>query len=170
MKFWYEKGEVIILVFALLIFLTLFISTSCIKQDTFEVVITDTITITNEVTINIDIESIYGIDTITHDSVVVKEKISLIRLTNITSNSASVEGVVEGSSSHSAFDYGVCWGESPLPTIYNYHCNPIQFQHSEQFTIFMGNLNGNTTYYVRPYLIKSNDVFYGEGSVSFKTL
>ena len=149
------------------VILTMFVAASCYKTN-YETYIYEIHT-ESSTTVNITFSASVNMDTIVQDTVVVQSKVSLLGLSELAQTSATVEGVVEGSSNQADFAYGICWGTSPNPTIENYHCDPIRFEQSQHFQLTIGNLTANTKYYVRPFMFKSNEYIYGAKSDSFTT-
>lgn len=160
-----HNNVILLLGLSVLFAFTAFSVTGCIKPEPYviEIFIHDTIDI------NIVLNTIIETDSISHDTVIVKETVELIKFDTITSNSAIIEGVVEGSSTYSEFAYGVCWGINSYPTVENNHSEPNQFSQSDRFIIEMRDLRANTKYYVRPYIYKSNQYYYGKDSKDFTT-
>jgi hypothetical protein len=66
-------------------------------------------------------------------------------------------------------NHGVCWSESRNPTIENNHTSNGSVTENEAFETVISNLNGNTKYYVRHYVIVNDNVFYGQ-ELNFTTL
>ncbi|MBR1513368.1 MAG: hypothetical protein IJ622_03650 [Bacteroidales bacterium] len=145
----------------LVVILTGILFTSCYKDVHIES--------HSEITVNNHFDASVGTDTIVQDTVVIQSKVTLLGLSELTRTSAIVEGVVEGSCNQAHFAYGICWGTSPNPTIENYHCDSIRFIQSKHFEITIVDLTPNTKYYVRPFLVASNEYIYGEKSDSFTT-
>lgn len=147
--------------------LVVFNNTGCKKS----IIINNTTNIYNPIDINIvlEIQTEYEADSIIQDTVIVTEKVTLLKIDTITSNSAVIAGTVEGSSVYSKFEYGVCWGPTSNPTIANNHSAPLQFSQSENFKIEIRDLEANTRYYVRPYIYNSNQYYYGKDSKDFTT-
>ena len=139
--------------------LTMFVATSCFKQEQSQ---------TMYVGFYYDLSSSVDVDTIVQDTVVIQSKVSLLSIESSISG-AIIKGVVEGSSSMTDFAYGVSWGVSPNPTIENNYSEPIRFEKPDRFEITISNLRANTRYYIRPYILKSNQYSYGDKSDEFTT-
>lgn len=107
-------------------------------------------------------------DTIVHDTVVIKSKVTLTDI-ELSNTAATIKGVVEGAVGQADFAYGICWSVSPNPTLENNYSNPIQFEKPDRFEITISNLKVNTKYYVRPYILQSNQYYYGDISGEFTT-
>lgn len=88
-------------------------------------------------------------------------------VTEITSSSAKCGGIVTVSGNYSIGMCGICWAESPSPTINNYFTTDIQG--AGEYVSNMRNLKSNTNYYVRAYAITSSGNMYGK-ELCFKTL
>lgn len=144
------------------VILTVFIIPSCVKE---YIVIPGT---SAEAFAGVIILSSVEMDTIVQDTVVVQSKVSLISI-EPSNSGATIKGVVEGAVGLTDFAYGVCWGVSPNPTIENNYSHPIRFEKPDRFEITISNLKANTRYYIRPYILKSNQYFYGEKSGEFTT-
>jgi hypothetical protein len=96
--------------------------------------------------------------------------------TGITQTTAQCGGSVEGSKRNKIIYRGVCWSNSPNPTI-DYD-NKVDYNETQngygegEFTSSLTGLQAGTTYYVRAYAYtedeKNGPVFYGN-QVSFKT-
>ena len=87
-------------------------------------------------------------------------------VTNIHQTYAWGGGNVTNTGGLTVFERGICWSTSHNPTTSDSHgCNGTG---TGSFTITMGDLTGNTTYYVRSYAINSVGFAYGN-EVSFTT-
>jgi uncharacterized protein (TIGR02145 family) len=84
-------------------------------------------------------------------------------ITSITGNSGIGGGTIlsEGGSAITA--RGICWSDSPNPTVDDNHADAIDIERS--FRISMISLTTNTTYYVRAYATNSFGTSYGEQKV-----
>lgn len=123
----------------------------------------------SSVTLGITFNADVSMDTIVQDTIVIQAKVTLLGLSELTDTSVIIEGAVEGPSNQANFAYGICWGTIPNPTVSNYHCEPIQFAQSQRFGIIVRDLMANTKYYVRPFILKSNEFIYGEVVDTFTT-
>lgn len=84
----------------------------------------------------------------------------------ITSNSAKCGGTIAATGDCSIGACGVCWNETPSPTINNF--STIDIQGTGEFVSLMKNLKPATQYYVRAYATTASGVMYGE-EFDFKT-
>lgn len=80
-------------------------------------------------------------------------------VTNITGNSATGGGEVVNQGASAVSQRGICWSETPNPTINDSHANNGSGLGS--FTVQMTNLTPNQTYHVRAYAINAQGVAYG---------
>jgi len=93
--------------------------------------------------------------------------ISTVGVTNATSSSASSGGIITSDGGSSIIEKGVCWSQSPNPTI----ALPTKTSNGSgisTFTSSVFNLNPNTSYYLRAYATNSNGTSYGN-EVVFST-
>lgn len=81
-------------------------------------------------------------------------------VTEITTNSAKCGGSVTVIGNYTIGACGVCWSETPSPTINDFFTTDNQG--SGEFTSLMKNLKPGTKYYVRAYAKTSSDPMYGE--------
>ena len=98
-----------------------------------------------------------------------KEKLPSVEtaaVTHITAYSAECGGTVSDNGT-SVTVRGVCWSESPNPTIDNPHSTDGSGTGS--FSSLIENLSPGTTYYIRAYAMNDNGVGYGEEN-TFTTL
>ena len=87
-------------------------------------------------------------------------------VTNITSKSAACGGVVTKEGERPVIERGICWSESPHPTINdNKNTNGTGLG---SYSCVMNDLTNATKYYVRAYAKNGNGVSYGEEK-SFET-
>lgn len=87
-------------------------------------------------------------------------------VTNIKSKMATGGGKVTSSGGFAVTKRGVCWGTSQYPTITNDHTE--DGTGAGEFFSNIGNLQPNTTYYVRAYAENEKGVAYGN-QVTFRT-
>ena len=87
-------------------------------------------------------------------------------VTNIKSKMATGGGKVTSSGGFAVTKRGVCWGTSQYPTIINDHTE--DGTGAGEFFSNIGNLQPNTTYYVRAYAENEKGVAYGN-QVTFRT-
>lgn len=87
-------------------------------------------------------------------------------VTNIKSKMATGGGKVTSSGGFAVTKRGVCWGTSQYPTITNDHTE--DGTGAGEFFSNIGNLQPNTTYYVRAYAENEKGVAYGN-QVTFKS-
>ncbi len=80
-------------------------------------------------------------------------------VTNIDSITAVCGGEVTDDGGSPVIQYGVCWGLSPNPTIYD--SLSVDGSGTGTFVSNLTNLMFNYTYYVRAYAINSDGVSYG---------
>lgn len=85
-------------------------------------------------------------------------------VTDITGSSAKVIGEVVDDNGFEVTERGVCWSNSPSPTVANSHQNSGAGTGS--FTVSIYGLNYMTTYYVRTYATNDMGTMYGE-EISF---
>lgn len=81
-------------------------------------------------------------------------------ITEITSNSAKCGGIVTVVGNYTIGACGVCWNETPSPTIYDSFTTDIQG--ADEYTSLMKNLKPATHYFVRAYATTSSGIMYGE--------
>lgn len=81
-------------------------------------------------------------------------------VTEITTNSAKCGGSVIAIGNYTIGACGVCWSETPSPTINDFFTTDIQG--GGEFTSILKNLASNTKYYVRAYATTSSGIIYGE--------
>ena len=81
-------------------------------------------------------------------------------VTEITTNSAKCGGSVIATGNYTIGACGVCWSETPSPTINNFFTTDIQG--GGEFTSILKNLASGTKYYVRAYATTSSGIIYGE--------
>jgi hypothetical protein len=87
--------------------------------------------------------------------------------TNITNSSAISGGNITSDGGSAIIERGVCWSNTPNPTIANAHTTD-----GSSIGVFSSSLTGltdNTLYYIRAYAINSNSTVYGN-EVLFSTL
>lgn len=87
-------------------------------------------------------------------------------VTNIKSKMATGGGKVTSSGGFAVTKRGVCWGTSQYPTITNNHTE--DGTGAGEFFSNIGNLQPNTTYYVRAYAENEKGVAYGN-QVTFRS-
>lgn len=87
-------------------------------------------------------------------------------VTNIKSKMATGGGKVTSSGGFAVTKRGVCWGTSQYPTIINDHTE--DGTGAGEFFSNIGNLQPNTTYYVRAYAENEKGVAYGN-QVTFRS-
>ena len=88
------------------------------------------------------------------------------KVTNIKSKMATGGGKVTSSGGFAVTKRGVCWGTSQYPTVTNDHTE--DGTGAGEFFSNIGNLQPNTTYYVRAYAENEKGVAYGN-QVTFTT-
>ncbi len=94
-------------------------------------------------------------------------EVTSVAVTDITQNSAIINGKVEFPSNLLITQRGVCWGIEALPTITGDFTS--DGTGSGEFSSTLTSLTENTTYYARAYAINSEgEIAYGE-DISFKT-
>lgn len=81
-------------------------------------------------------------------------------VTEITTNSAKCGGSVIAIGNYTIGACGVCWSETPSPTINDFFTTDTQGE--GEFTSLMKNLKPGTKYFVRAYAKTSSDPMYGE--------
>jgi len=92
--------------------------------------------------------------------------LSTTAITNISSSGATSGGDITSDGGSAIVDRGVCWSNSPNPTIADDHTND-----GSSVGVFVSTLNGlsaGTTYYLRAYATNANTTAYGN-QVSFTT-
>ena len=87
--------------------------------------------------------------------------------TDITASSAMVGGMVTVPEGGHVFLCGVCWGKEPKPDIDGDHL-PVDLD-TGSFSITLEDLDPNTIYYVRAYMVSDLGLIYGN-ELSFSTL
>ena len=88
------------------------------------------------------------------------------KVTNIKSKMATGGGKVTSSGGFAVTKRGVCWGTSQYPTVTNDHTE--DGTGAGEFFSNIGNLQPNTTYYVRAYAENEKGVAYGN-QVTFRS-
>jgi hypothetical protein len=88
-------------------------------------------------------------------------------VTNITSTSAIIGGIITDEGSGTIIARGVCWSTGTTPVIADN--KTIDGKGNGSFKSNLTNLTATTTYYVRAYATNSSGTVYGM-PVSFKTL
>ncbi len=95
-------------------------------------------------------------------------KVQTYSVENINFTNAKCVGIVTyGQNTVSAA--GICWSNSPNPTVSGLHTTEIVSATATSFTSTISPLTANTTYYVRAYATDSNGTVYGT-QISFNTL
>jgi len=87
---------------------------------------------------------------------------------NITTTDCVVSGEITKTSSNGVLDHGHCWSVNPLPDTTDNFNSLGATQSMLVYRSTIGNLDPNTTYYVRAYIRSEFGVSYGS-QVSFKT-
>ncbi len=93
--------------------------------------------------------------------------IQTVAILDPTGNSAKSGGIIISDGGSSITQKGICWSNSPSPTIES-NINVAEVA-GNSFSSNLTGLTMNTEYYVRAYAINSLGVGYGE-EISFKTL
>ena len=86
--------------------------------------------------------------------------ISTLSVSDITEYSAICGGQINSTGGSPITGRGICWSTSPNPTLNDSHL--FDGSGLNPFTCSMGNLDPNTTYYVRAYAINVAGIAYGE--------
>jgi hypothetical protein len=94
-------------------------------------------------------------------------EVSTSNATNITKDSAKVEGVLISDGNLEIKEIGICWGKNPNPTI-DGSKSSMTFDGDPNFSYIISGLDYNTTYYAKAYAINKEGVGYGN-EISFKT-
>ena len=90
-----------------------------------------------------------------------------ISVNNITKNGATITGVVNADGGSNITERGVCYATSTSPTVSDNKV--VSGSGVGSYTCTLTGLQPNTTYYVRPYVINENRVYYGK-QITFYTL
>ena len=85
--------------------------------------------------------------------------VSTIAISNITNTNANSGGIVTSEGSSPVIARGVCWSNTPNPTISNSFTTDASG--TGAFTSILSGLTSNTTYYVRAYATNSSGTSYG---------
>lgn len=93
--------------------------------------------------------------------------VTTAEVTDIFTKSATMGGTVTDAHGFNITERGVCWSNTPYPTIDN--DSKIMGSGLGDFSASVNDLQKETTYYVRAYAINSAGVGYGE-EVSFTTM
>lgn len=94
-------------------------------------------------------------------------QVSTSNATNITKDSAKVEGNLISDGNLEIKEIGICWGKNPNPTI-DGSKSSLPFDGTPNFSHIISGLDYNTTYYAKAYAINKEGVGYGK-EISFKT-
>lgn len=95
--------------------------------------------------------------------------VSLESVEAVTYNSALLHGLIVSPGSANITRYGVCYSETPNPTIDDNSTNLGDNSSPCSFESRITNLNANTAYYVRAYAVNSVGLAYSEKELSFTT-
>jgi uncharacterized protein (TIGR02145 family) len=82
-------------------------------------------------------------------------------ITNLTSNSCTVEGIIIDKGEKSIEEHGHCWSETQNPSTRD---STTHLGYRNSTGIFTSNLTGlsaNTTYYIKAYFLNNTDTVYG---------
>ena len=80
-------------------------------------------------------------------------------ITDITVNSAVVSGAIAPGGDSSIIARGICWSDTPFPTVAGHHIE--QGSGSGDFAATIEGLVVNTRYYARAYAVNAEDTVYG---------
>ena len=95
-------------------------------------------------------------------------KVSTSEVTEIVHNAATCGGVITQTGGHTIKEKGVCYGKTAMPTV-NDSKQVATSEKDASFSCRITGLEKETTYYVRAYVMTSdNTLFYGD-DLSFKT-
>ncbi len=94
-------------------------------------------------------------------------EVSTNEITDITSETAQISGILLSNGGVDIEVVGVCWSENENPTLNDDFS--VEILNENQFIGFADNLQANTTYYVRSYATNSVGTQYGN-QLSFTTL
>ncbi|HRG59060.1 MAG TPA: Omp28-related outer membrane protein [Bacteroidia bacterium] len=95
-------------------------------------------------------------------------QVSTINVTEISKDSAKVNGVLISDGNLEIKELGVCWSKNPNPTI-DSDKGSISFNGTSNFYFKISRLEYNTRYFAKVYAINKEGVSYGN-EISFKTL
>lgn len=95
--------------------------------------------------------------------------VSLESVEAVTYNSALLHGLIVSPGSANITRYGVCYSETPNPTIDDNSTNLGDNSSPCSFESRITNLKANTEYYVRAYAVNSVGLAYSEKALSFTT-
>lgn len=95
--------------------------------------------------------------------------VSLESVEAVTYNSALLHGLIVSPGSANITRYGVCYSETPNPTIDDNSTNLGDNSSPCSFESRITNLKANTEYYVRAYAVNSVGLAYSEKELSFTT-
>ena len=90
-------------------------------------------------------------------------------VSDITDNSAKVNGYVHNPNNEIISKVGVCYGKHINPTFEDNFVESTSINADNTFILPISNLDYNTTYYVRTFMKVDNEVFFG-GFVSMTTV
>lgn len=88
-------------------------------------------------------------------------------ITNISPNSATIDGQITNDGGFSIMEYGVVYSTAKNPTIANTTIESNNYNSEGLFTSELTNLQKQTTYYARAYAINAQGIGYGQ-EISFK--
>ncbi|MGS2761508.1 hypothetical protein [Sinomicrobium sp. M5D2P9] len=83
-------------------------------------------------------------------------------INNITITTAIVRGTILKDGSSPVTERGVCWGVESSPVKEGRSAEASSVKAGGEFTVNIGELQDNTTYYVRAYAVNSTGTAYGE--------
>ncbi len=106
---------------------------------------------------------------VTKSTLLSKGDISTMKIDNVKATTANAYCEITDIGNPRAPHYGVCWGETSMPTYENnFKLDFGEALTTNDYLATMDNLKPNTTYYARAYILNSVDVDYGT-PVSFTT-
>lgn len=95
-------------------------------------------------------------------------EVNTTEITVVTPNSASCAGIVVSTGNTKLIEKGLCWSDSPSPTIKNNTSSTYIYPYLVPFELRIGELNSETTYFVRAYATSEAGTSYGN-ELSFIT-
>lgn len=103
---------------------------------------------------------VYGNEISFVTSECVAPEVSTLTVTNVSNITATFNGIVTDEGSSDVTARGFCWSVSPDPTLNDNVSN--NGDGAGQFSEHLGNLQPNTTYYVKAYATNACGISYGE--------
>ncbi len=98
-----------------------------------------------------------------------KPTVTVENVSDITFNSAVLQGTVVSPGSDKITRYGFCWSENQNPTLEDFYSNLGDCKEPRAFESAITNLKSETKYYFRAYAENNVGLTYSETTLSFST-